>query len=823
MSSNGNMDLIEPNGWLRRSLSSPLLLALVIFALALGPRLLDQAVFVGPDELSWVTRSADFARALAEGDLRSTYQSGHPGVTLLWVETLGAGVRYGWQSLSGTADWSAIIGSDKTMALLGSKRQIVGVTNALLLVIGILLVRHIFGSGVAWLAGFLLAFDPFLLTESRALRTEGLLTSFSLLTILCLLLYIGEPRKRYGALAGLLTGLALLSKVSAVALLPVGALVVGGMPFLDTAHPLKARGQAAASALLVWGGAAVLTVVALWPALWVAPREVLQNMYDYVALRAVEGGGGGKTFFLGKPYPVEDPGPLFYPVVLLYRTGPWLWLGLLSLAGMVWSKRWSLRGGKIGLGVIALYLAAYLALITRADLKYDRYIIPMLPALGVLAGVGFVAAWHWLTARASRLQVLSPMMAGLVLAGQMALALPHHPYYYTYWNPLLGGLKGAIEVLPVGSGDEGIDKFGAYLSTLPHPEKLTLATANSQRIQPLFKGQTIPMTNLDGQWFLADYTMIYISQLQRGRHDPQIIEYLKRKPLDFSFAFFGVDYGWLYRGPAAQYYGGDTTLEGRATLHAYDLSAAQLSAGQTLTATVYFRNEGQRPSDRFYVRLVDADGYAWVDAAVHPRPGFEDAFRADGAIVEGEAALALPVGMPPGQYVLKMGYEDTGTGQFIGEFALPAGNDRVTVELPPVFPPLGALDEVQVSRPLNLVLKDELKVAGYGLNAERAAAGGTLWLTLYWQALADVKHDYVVAVQLLDAQGSEATYWLGRPVHSGYPTTRWQSGQVVQDVWRLVLPAEVSPGDYTLRVALFDAETQAEVGRTTLGRVSVVK
>jgi 4-amino-4-deoxy-L-arabinose transferase-like glycosyltransferase len=815
--------LTESDRGLRRALNSPLVLALVIFALALGPRLLDLGVFVGPDEFSWVTRSADFARALAEGDLRSTYQTGHPGVTLLWVETLGAGVRYGWQSLSGPANWDAIAGSDRTMALLSGKRQIVGVANALLLVLGVLLARRIFGSGVAWVAGLLLAFEPFLLTESRALRTEGLLTSFSLLTILSLLLYMKEPRLRYGALAGLLTGLALLSKVSAAALLPVGALVVGGMPFLDAASPLKARGRAAALALLTWGGMMAITVFALWPALWVAPVEVAQKMVDYVALRAVEGGGGGKSFFLGQPYPDEDPGPLFYPVVLLYRTGPWLWAGLILLAATFRSDRWQSRQSKVAIAAMALYLAAYLALITRSDLKYDRYIIPMLPILDVMAALGLIAAWRWLSARVSRAQSFGPAMAGLVLVGQMVLAIPHHPYYYTYWNPLLGGLKGAVAMLPVGGGDEGIDKIAAYLGTLPHPERLTLATANSQRIEPLFAGRTIPMTNLDGQWFLADYTMIYISQLQRGKHDLEIVQYLKRKPLEFSFAFFGVDYGWLYRGPAAQYYGGDTTLEGRATLHAYDLSAAQLSAGQALTVTVYFRNEGQRPSDRFYVRLVDADGYAWADAAVRPRPGFEDAFRAEDAIVEGEAALRLPVGMPPGQYVLKMGYEDAGTGQFIGEFVLPAGNDRVTVELPPVFPPPGALGAVQAPQPLSLVLQDELKVAGYGLNTERVAAGGVLWLTLYWQALTDVKHDYVVAVQLLDAQGSEATYWLGRPVHSGYPTTRWQSGQVVQDVWRLALPAKVSPGDYTLRAVVFDAETQAEVGRTSLGRVSVIK
>ncbi len=83
--------MTESTRGLRRALNSPLVLALVIFALALGPRVLDLAVFVGPDESSWVTRSADFARALAGGDLHGTYQTGHPGVTLLWVETIGAG------------------------------------------------------------------------------------------------------------------------------------------------------------------------------------------------------------------------------------------------------------------------------------------------------------------------------------------------------------------------------------------------------------------------------------------------------------------------------------------------------------------------------------------------------------------------------------------------------------------------------------------------------------------------------------------------------------------------------------------------------------
>jgi hypothetical protein len=406
-----------------------------------------------------------------------------------------------------------------------------------------------------------------------------------------------------------------------------------------------------------------------------------------------------------------------------------------------------------------------------------------------------------------------------VLVTQILLVLPHHPYYYTYWNPLLGGARQAVRVLPVGSG-EGIDRVAAHLNDLPHAEAVKLASANSQKIAPLFKGQTIAMTNLDGEWFLADYVFIYISQLQRGKHDPEIIEYLQRKPLEFSFALAGIDYGWVYPGPGAQYGGGDTRLEGRATLHAYSLNTTQLNAGEVLTATVYFRNQGQLPSDRFYARLVDADGYVWSEGQVRPRPGFEDAFGTRSAVVESEAALLMPLGMPEGEYVLKMGYESAPAGQPIGEFVLPANNPRIAVGWPTVFPPLGS---VQAPMQINQVFQDELELVGYQLDDDQVKPGESVWLTLYWQALNGVSHDYVLALQLLDAAGAEVTYWLGRPLRSSYPTDRWQKQQAMQDPWRLDLPAQVPAGSYILRLALFDAETQAKMGEVDLGKLSLAE
>lgn len=804
--------------WLRRAVDSPLVLALLLFVLSLGPRILDLAVFVAPDEFYWVSGCVNFARALASGELGNTYHAGQPGVTLMWVETLGAWLRFGVQWLGGSADWDVVVGLDRNMAVLRDKRQVVAVTHAMSIAIIALLVRQVFGQGVAWIAGLLLAFDPFLLTESRVVRTEGMLTAFSTMALLSLLIYWKKQRLGYSVLAGFLTGLALLSKVTALALLPVGVLVFVGVSLFDTTRPVGDRWRTAGVSLAVWGGTLLLTVVVLWPALWVAPADVLQKMYDFTFIRAVEGEEQAKSFFLGTP--IHDPGPLFYPVVLLFRTGPLSWLGLILLAAVVWPLRRLSHQYKVFLGIMLLYLAGYLALITLSDLKFDRYVIPMLPTIEVMAALGLVTTWQWQTERWSLSGRLGWLMAFVVLIVEMAMTWPHHPYYHTYWNPLLGGIKQAVRVLPVGTGYEGMEKVVAYLNALPNAKELLLATANSQRIRPMFEGQTISITNLDGEWYQSDYTFIYISQLQRGRHDPEIIQYLESKPLRFSFDLFEVEYGWLYLGPDAQYFGGDTKLEGRATLHAYDLSATQLSAGQTLTATVYFRNEGQLPSDRFYVRIADPDGYVWSEDSVRPRPGFEDAFRTRKAVVEGEAELDLPVGMPPGQYMLNMGYESAKTGQSIGGFMLPANNPRIDVTLPADFPPLGA---IQPTMPLSLVVQDELSLVGYESDSDKVKPGDSVWLTFYWQALTDVSHDYVIGLQLLDSTVSEVAYWLGRPVRSSYSTDQWQAQQIVQDPWRLSLPSEVSPGEYTLHLAVYDSETQAEVGKIILGRMSIVE
>ncbi len=94
-----------------------------------------------------------------------------------------------------------------------------------------------------------------------------------------------------------------------------------------------------------------------------------------------------------------------------------------------------------------------------------------------------------------------------------------------------------------------------------------------------------------------------------------------------------------------------------------------------------------------------------------------------------------------------------------------------------------------------------------------------MWLTLYWQAVTDVQHDYALGIQLLDVTGKEVAYWLGRPVRSSYPTDQWKAHQVMQDPWRLVMPSDLSSDRYTLVLSVYDAVTGQFVTTTHLKEV----
>ncbi len=120
-------------------------------------------------------------------------------------------------------------------------------------------------------------------------------------------------------------------------------------------------------------------------------------------------------------------------------------------------------------------------------------------------------------------------------------------------------------------------------------------------------------------------------------------------------------------------------------------------------------------------------------------------------------------------------------------------------------------------RNLNTDFGGQVALAGYRLDPSEpqditvVRPGGTLSVSLLWQATHVMTSSYAVFVHLVDAAGKRWTQHDGIPFGGIYPTTHWEAGELVRDVHVLDLPTNLPSGRYTLRVGLYDTATQARL------------
>jgi hypothetical protein len=86
---------------------------------------------------------------------------------------------------------------------------------------------------------------------------------------------------------------------------------------------------------------------------------------------------------------------------------------------------------------------------------------------------------------------------------------------------------------------------------------------------------------------------------------------------------------------------------------------------------------------------------------------------------------------------------------------------------------------------------------------ESVRAGDVLHLDLYWQAPTPLTEDYQIFVHLLGEDGQRWAQKDGPPLLGARPTSSWQPGERLTDRRGLLLPADMPPGSYHLRVGLY--------------------
>jgi len=817
--------------------------ALFLFVLAFVPRALSLNAISIIDEFQWQNGTQAFVNGLLSGDFSATYGRYHPAVTDMWLIAIGLGFKYLVMLLQGTdpaevqpfLEKSTFPGYPNADFLIAERLPFALVTS-ISVVLVYLLARKLFGSPVAWLGAGLLALDPFYISHSRVVTPDGLLASFMTLSILSFIVYLACRRSRYYVVSsGFAAGLALLTKVPAVLLVPiVGVLTAAmGLGEIKSGRPWSQTILRYLGDLAIWSGVALLIFFCLWPAMWAAPVGTVQRM---VADMAKDTGGGWNQFFMGRR--TKDPGLLFYPVALLFRTTPLTLIG--AVASLLFFSH-ETRNTKRALLMLVIYILLFTLFMSFGTTKFDRFLLPIFPVVDILAALGLYELAKAISARWGK-----PVktLALLTLVVQAGFALPQHPYFLSFYNPLVGGPAQAPQVLSIGWG-EAFEQAARYLNEKENAAELRVAAQYPTSFGPYFAGQTLAISKMVPTdiwpWLPADYIVFYINGAQRNVPDPDVVSYFRSLELEHTVQAKGIEYAWVYRGPqfilsempTPQYPAqadpsgqrpSGRSLAGKVLFLGYDLYGSvesDIESRDTLQVTTYWQCLEEMDKDySVYVRLEDEAGHLWGQKDNWPAQGFLPTSQwKEGMIVKDEYRVETLAGTPPGDYNLEVGMYsvlDGGGTRVLDHWQAPPRTVRIVKPLTP--PPVESL-EIQNLLPRSLGGRVEL--LGYNLSPITFRPGDPLPLTLFWRAQSDLDKDYFVLLRLQAEDGTGWTLHQERPASGSYPTTRWEQGDVVREQLDVRIPANVPSGRYTLMAGLAEAGSGEEVGLAYLAELTV--
>lgn len=113
-----------------------------------------------------------------------------------------------------------------------------------------------------------------------------------------------------------------------------------------------------------------------------------------------------------------------------------------------------------------------------------------------------------------------------------------------------------------------------------------------------------------------------------------------------------------------------------------------------------------------------------------------------------------------------------------------------------------------------------MRLTGVAVEPAEAQPGGTVFLTLRWEASAPINTNYTVFTHLLGPDGMLLDQADGEPLNGARPTNTWQPGEVILDNYALNLPDDAGPGAYTVQIGFYNWRT----GRRVLaGNLDVIR
>ncbi len=525
------------------------LAVLALSALWFGVRVSNADSTMTTDETLWYGRSADFYLALVKGEYDQTYRMAHPGVPVMWAGGLGVLATcpeyihedgFYVRALSQSSESFREVGCDPHTVFVAERLAKIA-AQAVMIAVSLWLLSTLMPLRGLVFTGLLIAFSPWQAGLDQLLHVDGMFATTVLLALSATAAMTKWSMRRTSTSweeiagwlgVGIALALAVLTRSAAVVfLLPIGLAILAATIQASRAAgkkaiSLKSLMRVLGSGVMVVFGCAV-TVFALFPALWVAPRHVAERLLGFTDI-AINEGHEFALYYNGEI--VEgDPGSLFYLDAMIWRSTPTEWValaGALMLAvGLILYRRRQADAGKrsgstfwilIGLSLVFIFL--YGTGITLAAKKFERYFIMVSPLIAVMGGIALSELWTII--KRPPVRRASTLIAVVLVVAQIASWSNARSYMLDYFNPVVGGHEAATTKFQLGWGQGG-DQLASWLVERHEGETIHVRSSSTLGLFTVFvpPGSDVQfergiVTGVS-DWYHTDYYVSGFQETQR--------------------------------------------------------------------------------------------------------------------------------------------------------------------------------------------------------------------------------------------------------------------------------------------------------------------
>ncbi len=643
--------------------------------------------------------------------------------------------------------------------------------------------REVFPDRPLWALGgaAFMAFNPQFLFISGAVNNDNLITLWVTLILLLLVRTVKAGiRLRRAVCVGVLCGLALLTKLTGLYVLPVVALAFA----LAAWRRREWRRFVEAGAII----AGLVLVIAGW---WFARNWVLYGEPTAMKLTLQTWNARPEGISYGTALFELPNAETSFWARFGYGNVPvpnWIYQGLgvltriAALAGIAWVyQRIAGRAGRSwkALAVLALLLFALSILLVRADWVFpsawERWALYVPAALIVLAA----ASWRARVRSAESGDQATAADAPYLLAVLVALAVAYFAAMFSYMTVSSTAANGRY-MFP-GLGAVSLLIFLGIAWLLPRAPTAGRGARRCSWITAWAIVALVGMAALGGLSLAAYQAQAYSRPPLLPESEAMTV------PHDLN-----LDY------------------DGQARLLGATVTPARLRPGDVAEVTLYWQALKEMKDD--YAVFVQCFGRG--GARIGQRDSFPglgnyptSEWRAGQVIVDTYRVPLDPNAAAPNELTVDAGLYHPGSLDRLPATRAGQKVESAAVAQVRLSPRRAAHYDWQTS--VDFKLGSDVALRGYSLDEADVKPGGTLSLKLYWQALAPISKNYTVFVHFMDDAGKVLAQQDAQPVAGDYPTEAWDasSNEVVEDVHEIPLPPELPAGRYRVGLGMYLLDT----------------